>query len=139
MFYSLRVSNRIKRAFHASRLPTAVSRDYARFVDLLDLSPAMAKEVALIDSLQAASVDTARAAYEVLRLEFLIATRALRDGHTVPEVGVVLKRAAGGCVEAARALASELRIPSDQLARDFAAAGGSGFLAEAWLPERLAA
>ena len=35
MFYSLRVSNRIKRAFHASRLPTAVSRDYARFVDLL--------------------------------------------------------------------------------------------------------
>lgn len=119
MFFTLRVSNQIRQAFRASGLPGAVRRDYARFVDLLDLSPAMAKEIALIDSLRAASVETGRAAYEVLRLEFLIATRALRDGSLAPEFTQVFQRAAGGCSAAARTLAHGLRIPADQVDRDF--------------------
>lgn len=121
MFFSLRVSNRIRQAFRACDLPLAVRLDYARFVDLLDLSPAMAKEIALIDSLQAASVETERAAYEVLRLEFLIATRAVRDGCFAPEFTQVIERAAVGCAAAARGLAPRLRIPADQVDRDFPA------------------
>lgn len=119
MFFSLRVSNRIRQAFRACGLPRAVRQDYARFVDLLDLSPAMAKEIALLDSLQAASAEPDRAAYEVLRLEFLIATRALRDGCFAPEFRQVVERAAVGCAAAARRLALELRIPADQVDRDF--------------------
>ena len=121
MFFSLRVSNRIRQAFRACDLPRAVRRDYARFVDLLDLSPAMAKEIALIDSLQAASVGIGRAAYEVLRLEFLIAARAVRDGCFAPEFTQIVGRAAVGCAAAARRLALELRIPADQVDRDFPA------------------
>jgi hypothetical protein len=81
----------------------------------------MAKEIALIDSLQAASVEIGRAAYEVLRLEFLIATRAMRDGDFAGEFTQVLERAAVGCSAAARSLALQLRIPADQVDRDFPA------------------
>jgi hypothetical protein len=139
MFFSLRVSNRIRQAFRACNLPRAVRQDYARFVDLLDLSPAMAKEIALIDSLQAASVATDRAAYEVLRLEFLIATRAVRNGGFAPEFTQIVRRAAVGCAAAARGLALELRIPADQVDRDFPATQRGNFGDFPYVAESMAA
>lgn len=55
----------------------------------------------------------------MLRLEFLIAARAVRDGCFAPEFTQVVVRAAVGCAAAARRLALELRIPADQVDRDF--------------------
>lgn len=119
MFFSLRVSNQIRKAFRTCIVPRAVRRDYARFIDLLDLSPAMAKEIALIDSLQLASVGIERAAYEVLRLEYFMATEAARDAVLTPEIAAVCERAALGCAAAARSLAPGLGLSGEQVARDF--------------------
>jgi hypothetical protein len=119
MFFALRVSNRIRHAFRACVVPRAVRRDYTRFIDFLDLSPAMAREIALIDSLQEADVGIERAAYEVLRLEYLLAAEALRDTTLAPEIATVCERAALGCFAAAGSLALELGLPGEQVARDF--------------------
>lgn len=119
MFFALRVSNRIRHAFRACVIPRVIRRDYARFIDFLDLSPAMAREIALIDSLQQADVGIERAAYEVLRLEYLLAAEALRDTMLAPEIATVCERAALGCFAAAGSLALELGLPGEQVARDF--------------------
>lgn len=119
MFFALRVSNRIRHAFRACVVPSAIRRDYSRFIDFLDLSPAMAREIALIDSLQQADVGIERAAYEVLRLEYLLAAETLRDTTLAPEIATVCERAALGCVAAAGSLALELGLPGEQVARDF--------------------
>ena len=125
MFFALRVSNRIRHAFRACVVPNAIRRDYSRFIDFLDLSPAMAREIALIDSLQQADVGIERAAYEVLRLEYLLAAETLRDMTLTPEIATVCERAALGCVAAAGSLALDLRLPGEQVARDFRGLGNS--------------